>query len=309
MKGLLLAAGLGTRLRPLTDRMPKPLVPVVGRPCIVPLLETFARLGIVDLAINTHWLPEQLHDALGDGSRWGVRLHWQHEPSLLDGCGTLRSFDWLFGDEPVLCANADVVHDLDLAAALDAHRASGAPLTLVAVPHHGPLRQMLGWDELRRLRQVRDIGLCDRRARWLGDFSGFHVVEPRIWREFIPAGRRYHLTTELCPALLAAGVPVHVHPADGVWATLGDRAGLDRAAAMLLHHRCGRYFSPADREPAIWQAASARVEGLLVPPVYLGEGAVVETGAALGPCASLEAGAVLRAGERLRDGCRLPDEG
>ena len=98
VRPLVLAAGLGERLRPLTLTLPKPLVPVCGRPVVEPLLEMLAAAGLRDVAINRHWLPEVLHDHLGDGQRWGVRLHWRHEPELLEGAGTLKSFEDFLGE-------------------------------------------------------------------------------------------------------------------------------------------------------------------------------------------------------------------
>ncbi|NWG76102.1 MAG: NTP transferase domain-containing protein, partial [Rubrivivax sp.] len=242
MKGLVLAAGLGTRLRPLTDRLPKPLIPVLGRPCVERILTSFAALGIADVAINTHHLPEALHAALGDGANLGVRLHWQHEPALLDGCGTLRSFDWLFGDEPVLCANGDFVHDLDLPALLAAHRESGALLSLSAAG----TTPAMGWDADGWLRAIRNVGWDDPSMVQRGDFNGFLVAEPAVWREWIPPGVPYHLSLDLCPRLLAAGVPVHVHATSGLWAPIGTRAELDAAAALLLQRRCARYLLTAE---------------------------------------------------------------
>ncbi len=237
MKGLVLCAGLGERLRPLTERLPKPLVPVAGRPCVERILEWFAAHGITEVAINTHWLPEALHDHLGDGGAWGVRLSWQHEPALLDGMGTLKSFDWFLGDETAVVVNGDIVFDFGLSPILATHQRLGAALTLATTAQVGPMVHPVAWDDSGRLRAIRRTGLDDPRGRWLGVFTGVHVVESVIWQRWIPPGCRYHLTCELVPDLLHHDVCVAAHLVDGLWLDIGSLASLARAEALLAARR------------------------------------------------------------------------
>ncbi|NUP98454.1 MAG: NDP-sugar synthase [Armatimonadetes bacterium] len=296
----MLAAGLGSRLRPLTTRLPKPLVPVCGRPCVEVLLEWLVEQGVTEIALNTHHLPAALRQALGDGSHLGARLVWQHEDALLDGMGTLKSFEWFFGSEPALVVNGDVVCDLPLAPALAEHRRRGALMTLLTVARHGPMIHPVVWDDAGWLRGIRRTGLDDPRGRHWGVFTGLHVVEPVVWQQYIPPGRRYHLTTELLPQMLAAGQPVACHLAAGLWADIGDYASLAAAWRAILATRSDRYLRGAQEiAPGVWMRGQARVAGEICPPVYLEEGAVVSPGATLGPYAALLAGQVLRAGEHL----------
>lgn len=237
MKGLVLCAGLGERLRPLTERLPKPLVPVAGRACVERILEWFAAHRITEVAINTHWLPEVLHQHLGDGHAWGVRLTWQHEPELLDGMGTLKSFERFFGEQTAVVVNGDIVFDFALAPILATHQRLGAALTLATTAQIGPMVHPVAWDDSGRLRAIRRTGLDDPRGRWLGVFTGVHVVEPVIWQRWIPAGRRYHLTRELVPELLRHDVPVAAHLVDGLWVDIGSFDSLARAEALLALRR------------------------------------------------------------------------
>ena len=138
MKAMLLAAGRGERLRPLTDTLPKPLVPVGGRPLIAWHLEALARAGVREVVINLSWLGEQLRAALGDGARFGVRIHYSEEgPVPLEtGGGIFRAMPRL-GPGPFLVVNADVFCDIDfgtLALEADAH----AHLVLITNPPHHP---------------------------------------------------------------------------------------------------------------------------------------------------------------------------
>ncbi|MBI2298357.1 MAG: NDP-sugar synthase [Armatimonadetes bacterium] len=322
MKALVLAAGLGSRLRPLTERLPKPLVPLFGRPCVEHLLRKLSAAGIRDVAINTHWLPDVLQQALGDGTHWGLRLHWQHEPELLEGAGTLKSFEWLFGDEPVVCLNGDVLWDGNVGAVVAAHRSGGAELTLVTTPVPGPLSRAVAWDAAGSLVAIRRMAAAG--PAWIGDFAGVMVAEPRVWREWVPPGVPYHLTVDLCPRLLAAGVPVHCHLDQSAWADIGSREGLDRAHALALLRRATGYLDDAvETAPGVWCGPAALVGTRLrrvrwltrshrMPDghagVYLGAGSRVEAGATLGPYAALGPGAVLRPGESLAYGVRLDND-
>jgi MurNAc alpha-1-phosphate uridylyltransferase len=138
MKAMLLAAGRGERMRPITDSLPKPLVPVAGRPLITWHLAALARAGICEVVINLSWLGEQLRDALGDGRRYGVRISFSEEgPVALEtGGGIFRALP-LLGPAPFLVVNADIWTDIDFARlALDpgAH----AHLVLIPNPSHHP---------------------------------------------------------------------------------------------------------------------------------------------------------------------------
>jgi len=116
VKALVLAAGLGERMRPLTNTTPKPLLPAGGKPLIAWHLEKFAAMGIRDVVVNTSWLAPRFPEVLGDGERWGVRLHYSYEgPVPLEtGGGMLRALP-LLGDAPFLAVNGDVWTDFDFA--------------------------------------------------------------------------------------------------------------------------------------------------------------------------------------------------
>lgn len=145
MKAMILAAGLGTRMRPLTDHCPKPLLPVGKRKLIEYHLEALQAAGFKEVLINTHWLGEQVPQTLGDGSRWGLQLHYRHETELLETAGGIRNaLDFLDSpeNEPFLVLNGDVYCELDLAVWLKPAMAAMAQgqicLGLVANPEHNP---------------------------------------------------------------------------------------------------------------------------------------------------------------------------
>ena len=116
MKAMLLAAGRGERMRPLSDTLPKPLLEAGGKPLIVWQLEALARAGVRECVVNTAWLAERLHERLGDGSAWGLRIHWQDEPGQAwETGGGIASALPLLGDAPFVVASADIHTGFDYA--------------------------------------------------------------------------------------------------------------------------------------------------------------------------------------------------
>ena len=138
MKALIFAAGLGERMRPLTDHTPKPLLVVGGKPLIVWHLDKLAGIGIRDVVINTSWLAPQFPQTLGDGSEWGVRLHYSFEgPVPLETGGGMHHALALLGQEPFIAVNGDIWTDFDFQR-LPPEPQGHAHLVLVDNPEHNP---------------------------------------------------------------------------------------------------------------------------------------------------------------------------
>lgn len=143
MKAMILAAGRGERMRPLSDRIPKPLLPVAGRPLIVWQLERLRRAGITDIAVNVAWLGALIEETLGDGAAFGVRIRYSREAAALGTAGGIVNALPLLGDAPFLAVSADIYCDYDfsrLCAVADKARSreTGAHLVLVDNPEYHP---------------------------------------------------------------------------------------------------------------------------------------------------------------------------
>lgn len=136
---MLLAAGRGERLRPITDTLPKPLVEIAGKPLIVYHLEALARAGIRDVVINLSWLGEKIRAALGDGSRYGARIAYSEEgPVPLETGGGIHRALPLLGSDPFVVVNSDVWTDMDLSGVLTLDEGADARLMLAPNPAHHP---------------------------------------------------------------------------------------------------------------------------------------------------------------------------
>ena len=177
MKALILAAGLGERMRPLTDRTPKPLLPVAGKPLIAWHLEKLEAIGVSDVIVNTSWLADQFPIALGDGRRWGLRLQFAYEGDVpLETGGAFWNALPLLGNDPFIAINGDIWTDYDFAH-LPTDITGDAHLVLVDNPP-----QHLRGDFLLRGDRV----LSDGDARLT--FSGIGVYKPSLleqWRSII----------------------------------------------------------------------------------------------------------------------------
>lgn len=173
MKAMILAAGLGTRLRPLTRVCPKPLVPIANKPVIERTIEYLRRHGYGVLAVNTHHHAGPMAGFLGDGGRFGVRILVSHEPSILGTAGGVRKIRDFWEHHTLLVINGDILTDVDLGSALEFHKTTGALATLVLHPH--PLFNQILLDEEG---YVSDIS-SDPRAGRLA-FTGIHFLEPGI---------------------------------------------------------------------------------------------------------------------------------
>ena len=230
MKALILAAGLGERMRPLTDHVPKPLLTAGGKPLIEWHLEKLAAIGVRDVVINTSWLSAQFPETLGDGRRWDLRLHFVHEgPTPLETGGGIHNALPLLGDAPFLAVNGDIWTDYDFTE-LPRVIEGKAHLVLVDNPPQHP-RGDFGLDGAR----VTDTDM----ARLT--FTGIGVYRPAIldgWRAIVGAAPGSDATPprfKLAPLLRAA---MRQHAVTGVhyrgaWTDVGTPERLQQLDQAL----------------------------------------------------------------------------
>ncbi|OQW43453.1 MAG: hypothetical protein A4C66_08770 [Nitrospira sp. HN-bin3] len=220
MKAMILAAGLGTRLRPLTNTIPKPLLPIAGTPLIVWNLLLLKRHGFHQVVINLHYLGPMIEQALGDGSKFGMRIIYSHEPVILGTGGGIKKAEPYFSGEPVLILNADTLVELDLEALWDFHRSRGAVATLVL--REDPEADRWGvvevgeQDRILRItgRGVREAATIARRM-----FAGIHILHPRLLQQ-VPKGVASSIIDPYVAAI-ERGEPVLGYDLRGYWSDIG----------------------------------------------------------------------------------------
>ncbi len=267
MKAMILAAGYGTRLRPLTYERAKPSVPLFGVPLIRRICAKLNGFGVDQFRINLHHLPETIERVFDASSE---HISFSYEPEILGTAGGLKANDTFFRDGTFLMVNGDVLFDLDLAGAIRFHRSSGAAATLVMVPQRPPFPHY-------QIKIAGDGGLLHFKGDWSGGeplpetyvFTGIHILEPEIL-DAIPPGRYSEINDEVYPRLLAHDGRVKAFPAAGYWNDLGT---------PLSYLSAQRWLYGADSESGIRIGDKSVCAGELMGCSSVGNECRVEEGA------------------------------
>jgi NDP-sugar pyrophosphorylase family protein len=268
---MVLAAGLGTRMRPLTLLRAKPALPVMNRPLLHWTLDLLARSGVTDVMVNLHYLPDSVREAAGDGSAFGLRVAYSMEPKILGTGGGPRKVRDFFGEEPFLLVNGDMVFDFDLRDLVRRHLAAGARATLALRPNPDPRR----YPPVRTDRRGRVTSLPGHARRTRGTaslFTGIHVLDPTTL-DRLPPGPS-DTVRDLYARLVAEGETVLGVRVRGRWFDIGS------PALYLASHRALLAAGFAGARKGVLVHPEARVaKGARVTGSVIGPGSVVERGA------------------------------
>jgi len=293
MKAMILAAGYGARLWPLTADRTKPALPVLGKPLVGYVAEYLAQQGIEDVIVNLHHRPDSVRAALGDGSQFGVRLQYVHEPVILGTSGALDNARAMIGTETFVVINGKLITDIDLRAAIATHQRNGALATLVL--RRNVARERFSIVETSDGFLTRFAGMpapvadsVEAEAPLM--FTGIQVMESRIF-DYIPPGVFSHSTVDVFPRAISKGERIAAHVAEGTWFELSTlRRYLDISLALLNQRGLSLYTG---RDASIDREAAVR-ESILWDDVTVERGARVRR-------AILGDGVRVRAGEEVTD--------
>lgn len=229
MRAMILAAGKGTRLRPLTDTVPKALLEVAGRPMIAFPLQLLRDGGIREVIINLHHLGNQIRHRLGDGAAFGVQITYSEEEPILDTGGAIAAARAFLDRDTFAVLNADTVIDLRLQDVIDFHHRHRGAATMVLRPdpdaaRHddirldtaGRIRRFLGRSYSEDAIDSRSIDATETLERMM--YPGVLILDPRVFSYMLPGV--YSLTRDVFPRLLAAGEPLYGYVHRGYWRVL-----------------------------------------------------------------------------------------
>jgi NDP-sugar pyrophosphorylase family protein len=237
MRAIVLSAGYGTRLWPLTEDRTKPAIPILGKPLVGYVAEYLAGYGIDEIVVNLHHRPESVRRSLGDGSRFGVKLHYVEEPLILGTSGALDNTREFFEHETFVAVNGKIITDIDLSAAFETHRKTNALATLVLLPNTRRERFSVVETEGVRIKAFGAMPVDDESGPVPLMFTGIQILEPRIF-EYIPRGVFSHSTTDVYPHAIAKGEIVAAHVASGKWRELSTlRRYLDISIELLRENQ------------------------------------------------------------------------
>jgi NDP-sugar pyrophosphorylase family protein len=299
-KAYVMAAGLGTRLYPLTGRTSKPMVPILNRPVMEHLLRLLRRHGIEEVAANLHYHPDKIRGYFGDGSAFGVELRYNLEEQLLGTAGGASAFRHFFADGTFVVVSGDGLTDIDLAAFLAAHRMNGGIATLAVKQVDDPsLYGVVVHDDDGRVIAFQEKPPV---AEALSDLCncGIYAFEPAIF-DYVAADAFVDWANGVFPALLAGGVPFHCWQLDTYWNDVGNIEQYRIGNFDALLGRVKLDVPGREIAPRVWVGQGTVVEPSvrLEAPILIGAGCLVESGAELigplivGDGCVIERGAVL----------------
>ena len=301
MRAMVLAAGLGTRLRPITYEIAKPMVPVLDRPVMAHIVDLLERHGIERIVANLHHFPDPIRDYFGD------RISFRYEEELLGTAGGVRNCADLLGDETFLVISGDALTDIDLDALVAAHRSRGALMTLSAKPVadtreygvvlHDEEGRISGFQEKPEPEDARsDLGNC-----------GIYCLEPEIFEHF-PPEPFVDWAHDVFPVLLERSVPFYVHRVEEYWNDIGSLAELRQGTFDALSGELAITVEGERVADGVIVGAGSSIElaEAVEGPVWIGRDVSIAAGVRLiGPVA-IGDGARIGAGAALRDAIVFP---
>jgi mannose-1-phosphate guanylyltransferase/mannose-1-phosphate guanylyltransferase/phosphomannomutase len=310
---MVMAAGLGTRLRPITHEIPKPVVPVGNVAIVEQLVRLLAAHGVNEVIANLHWFPETVRGRLGDGSELGVEVTYSEEKELLGTAGGVRNVaDFLRGggEDTFIVLAGDALTDVDLTALAEAHRANGGVATLA----------------VKKVRDVSEYGVivtgADGRvqgfqekpdpAEALSDLVNcmIYAFSPEVF-DYFPAADQVDFANDVFPALLEHDIPFHVHEIDAYWNDVGTlreylQGNLDLVEGLVTLPRLGgELVDDTPPEGVESFGDDVQVEGRIL----FGEGCRIGDGARLSGPLVIGPGAEIGAGAQVKEAVLLPGAG
>jgi len=314
MQAVILVGGEGTRLRPLTSTVPKPVVPLVDRPFIVYMLEWLKRHGIDDVILSCGFLATSVRNVLGDGEQLGIRLRFVEEPEPRGTAGALKYAE-SFLDERFLMLNGDVLTDIDLTAQIEQHERTGASGTLALVPVPDPTNYgLVRLNENNSVREFVEKPSADQIDTNLIS-AGAYVLERDIV-DMIQADRAVSIEREIWPRLVAKGL--HGFPTDAYWLDIGTPERYLQGTFDIIEGNVQTDVLKRLGSGYISIADDAITTGRVIPPAVVERGCEIAAGAHVGSLVVLGAGvfvgeqtrierSVVLQGAQIGAGCVLND--
>jgi mannose-1-phosphate guanylyltransferase/phosphomannomutase len=294
MKAVVMAGGEGTRLRPLTSNQPKPMVPIVGKPCMEHILELLHTHGFEDVVITVAFLPQAIRSYFGDGDALGLNVEYSVEESPLGTAGSVRlASDRL--DDTFLVISGDALCDIDLGKIVEYHRQQGAACTIGLKSVENPLEfGIVVTDEDGRVERFLE------KPSWGQVFSdtintGIYVLEPEVLRH-VPKDRPFDFSKELFPLLLEMGRPIYGYVCEGYWQDIGNIDQFRQANFDALDEKVRLDVAGLKIRGDVWIGEGVEIDDVegVEGPAFIGNYCTISPDAAIGPYTVLGPGTTVR---------------
>jgi mannose-1-phosphate guanylyltransferase / phosphomannomutase len=300
MKAVVMAGGEGTRLRPMTSSMPKPLLPVVNRPIMQHVLTLLKRHGLTETVVTVQFLASLVKNYFGDGEEFGMELTYANEEKPLGTAGSVKNAEEALKDDSFLVISGDALTDFDLTKLIEFHKEKGALVTVCLTRVPNPLE--FG------ITIVDDEGRVERfleKPTWGQVFSdtvntGIYVMEPEVF-DYVEADVSVDWSGDVFPQLLKEGKPIYGFVAEGYWEDVGTHESYVKAQADVLEGKVDVDIDGFEISPGVWVAEGAEVhpDAVLRGPLYVGDYAKVEAGAEIREHSVIGSNVVVKTGAFL----------
>lgn len=295
MKAMILAAGKGTRVRPLTYDLPKPMIPLLGKPVMAYLVEHLAKHGVTEIMVNVSYLHDKIEEYFGEGHQFGVQIGYSFEgytndqgevvPQPIGSAGGMKKIQEFGGffDETTIVLCGDALIDLDLKSALFEHRRKGALASVITrevpwdkVSSYG----VVVTDKEGRITQFQEK---PSKEQALSNFisTGIYIFEPEVI-DLIPSGQPFDIGSELFPLMAARGLPFYAQKRPFNWLDIGSVADYWEVLQDVLKGEVAHMDVPGIQvEDGVWVGLNTSIDwnGTVIKgPVYIGSGCLIESG-------------------------------
>lgn len=295
MKAMILAAGKGTRVRPLTYDLPKPMIPLLGKPVMAYLVEHLAKHGVTEIMVNVSYLHDKIEEYFGEGHQFGVQIGYSFEgytndqgevvPQPIGSAGGMKKIQEFGGffDETTIVLCGDALIDLDLKSALFEHRRKGALASVIT--------REVPWDKVSsygvvvtdkdgRITQFQEK---PSKEQALSNFisTGIYIFEPEVI-DLIPSGQSFDIGSELFPLMAERGLPFYAQKRPFNWLDIGSVTDYWEVLQDVLKGEVAHMHVPGIQvEDGVWVGLNTSIDwnGTVIKgPVYIGSGCLIESG-------------------------------
>lgn len=282
-KAMVLAAGLGTRLRPLTDLISKPMAPIANRPVMEHIIRLLADHNFKEIVCNLHWYPDEIKNYFGDGSRWGVKIVYSYENELLGTAGGVKNVEDFFEGEPFLVISGDALTDIDLTEALKFHTEKNGVATLILTEVEDTSQYGVALlDEDKRITGFQEKPLSGEAKSNLAN-SGIYFFKPEIFGFMPPKGTFYDFGKNVFPDLLDKDIPYFGYKHNQYWNDVGSLDEYQQGNFDVLEGRVKVDIPGMKIKEGVWIGKNCNIEEgvVIIPPVCIGDNCKIKKGAKL----------------------------
>ncbi len=288
MRAVLMAGGSGTRLRPLTCDLPKPMVPILNRPIAEHIINLLKRHQITEVVATLHYLPDVMRDYFQDGSDFGVQMTYAvEEDQPLGTAGCVKNIAELL-DDTFLVISGDSITDFDLSAAIEFHKSrnSKATIVLTRVPNPIEFGVVITDDQMRIRRFLEKPSTSEIFSDTVN--TGTYILDPSVL-DYLPVNKESDFSKDLFPLLLQKGEPMYGYIAEGYWCDVGHLDAYRESQYDALHQKVKLDYDYEEIKPGLWVGQNTYID----PTAKIETPALIGSNCRIGPRVTIEAGTVI----------------